>query len=350
MVPKTKNYCGEELILSHEYGSVGIPLQQEESPLSAPPSGLNLWTAPSESHDLREEEAAAAEAPSAESAALWAAVAANGEILRQLSAQIAGMCEGLNLPLNPQATSAADARDQESAREIEVLRQTIAELEIQATELKQQNSDLASQIANSQIRQQVTGSQADLEALSWAERKALILRQLEADTFDAEAFVAELSNAAGRSKSGAELARQAGNPQQCVQWLCERLIQLERDLVSREQEIGDLQHLLQERPAQGGPGTTAGAASIAHLLDSDELVQQERRRLQELQLQWEEKFRQNEIEASLERAKLSRERQALAARQREVDAELERLRRREHQESEKDGPRKWLSQLGLTNS
>ena len=48
------------------------------------------------------------------------------------------------------------------------------------------------------------------------------------------------------------------------------------------------------------------------MIDENELVVQERERLQMLQVEWEEKFREGEIQASLERAKLSRERQELA--------------------------------------
>ena len=88
------------------------------------------------------------------------------------------------------------------------------------------------------------------------------------------------------------------------------------------------------------------------MLDSDELVQQERERLQMLQAEWQEKFRQGEIEASLERAKLSRERQELAKKQDELQERLERNQREARQAQGKKGSSsassgRWLAKLGL---
>ena len=83
------------------------------------------------------------------------------------------------------------------------------------------------------------------------------------------------------------------------------------------------------------------------MIESDELVREERERLQQLQVEWEEKFRQSEIEASLERARLSRERRELTAKQAQLDNEIESVRLKKLQATEKDGPRRWLSQLGL---
>ena len=94
-----------------------------------------------------------------------------------------------------------------------------------------------------------------------------------------------------------------------------------------------------------------GAAAIAEMIDSDELVQQERERLQLLQAEWEEKFRQGEIEASLERAKLSRERQELAKKQAELEEQLEHARResRHANENGSASKRRWLVKLGLSD-
>lgn len=119
----------------------------------------------------------------------------------------------------------------------------------------------------------------------------------------------------------------------------------------REAEIGELQFLLQQRSETPGGNVAFGAAAIASIVDSDELVMEERQRLQQLKSDWEDKFRQAEIEASLERAKLSRERQELARRTEELEEELDRLKRAERNEH-RDQPtgRRWLAELGLNSN
>jgi hypothetical protein len=75
------------------------------------------------------------------------------------------------------------------------------------------------------------------------------------------------------------------------------------------------------------------------VLNADELVQEERTKLEALQEEWRDKIRNAEIDLSKERANLARER-------REIEAELEVIRRKS--EAEQGGKtRKWLDQLGL---
>jgi hypothetical protein len=88
-----------------------------------------------------------------------------------------------------------------------------------------------------------------------------------------------------------------------------------------------------------------GAAAIAQMFDTDELIQQERQKLKEIQLEWETKLRQAEIDLSMERAKLARERTQL-------ESELEEAKRclpaDAATEVAKGGrTRKWLEHLGL---
>lgn len=92
-----------------------------------------------------------------------------------------------------------------------------------------------------------------------------------------------------------------------------------------------------------------GAAAIAQMMDRDELIMEERQRLQELQTEWETKFRQIEIAASIERASLARDRQQLERRNVELEEQLAHLKRELRQE-EITGPnqsRRWLAKLGL---
>ena len=226
-----------------------------------------------------------------------------------------------------------------------------AQLRLEIEELRQQNADLASKIAGGQVQDTVRSGTGDSsDALSWEERKLLILEQLEADTFDAETFI--LETAASRLSEGdlSEEQCETINPIECFEQMQERIELLDEELVRRNKEIEDLSHLLEQRPQSEEQGTAVGAAAIAQMIDSDELVREERERLQQLQAEWEEKFRQTEIEASLERAKLSRERQQLAKKLDEVEEELAQLRRDERTEAECEGhSRKWLAKLGLAS-
>ena len=124
------------------------------------------------------------------------------------------------------------------------------------------------------------------------------------------------------------------------------------ELSRRDDEIRELRCLLQQQSETRECGVAIGAAAIAQMIDADELVQEERQRLQLLQAEWEEKFRQGEIEASLERAKLSRERQQLAVKQTELEEQLEHLRRESRQDQEvgSASSRRWLVKLGLTEN
>lgn len=268
----------------------------------------------------------------AKESSILEAVDANNQILHRVQAQLEGLCDGmvsiLNRPSAPVVAEPAEPADTESNRNrIEVL-------ENEVSELTQQNSDLASQVASSNIQQTVTSSNGANEAISWEERKKLILNQMETDTFDADAFVSSLATEKDVIQTPGE------DPVGYV-------LRLNDELSRREEEIRDLQHLLESKSANSEEGVSIGAMAIAERIDSDDLVREEREKLQRLQNEWEEKFRQGEVEASLERAKLSRERRELVNKQSRLDAELESIRLKALQKSEKDGPRKWLDQLGL---
>lgn len=225
----------------------------------------------------------------------------------------------------------------ESAEENSQLREQLHELQAQLAELEQQNDDLASQVAGSNIRKSVSDDHSDCtEALSWEDRKALILQQMESDSFDSQAFVEKLSS---------ESAEEAANdPAGYVE-------QLHREMQRRDEEINELRCLLEQQGGAREGDVAIGAAAIAQMVDSDELVQEERRRLQQLQAEWEEKFRQGEIAASLERAKLSRERQELARKNEELEEQLAHLRRECRSVEAGGGPsRRWLAKLGLSEA
>lgn len=274
------------------------------------------------------------------------AVESNSQLLHQLLEQFSYLQEVVTAD-QPPTSSALES--QASAAEIssgtDQLYDQIDELNRRIEELEQQNSDLASQVASTNVREVVSGNGSG-EALSWEDRKQLILEQMEADTFDAEAFVSDLQpDSMGVSESEPE------GPCEFVERLSAELERLTTDLASREEEVHELRCLLDDQSQTHGSGIAVGAAAIAGLIDEDDLVVQERERLRVLQAEWEEKFRQGEIEASLERAKLSRERQEIAKIKSDLEERLEQLRRESQHIQESGGgtSRKWLAKLGLSD-
>lgn len=232
-----------------------------------------------------------------------------------------------------------------------------------AEDLEQQNQDLATKIANHSVQESIGSSQtassnpANHDLLSWEDRKALIYRQMEDDTFDADSFVNTLQQSSSQAV-GEQLDSEGGNldPTALVNKLISELERHEKELSNREEELGELRCILEQRTeiqqlpeADPSQGVAIGAAAIAQMLDNDELICDERERLQEMQTEWEEKFRKVEIEASLERAKLSRERQELAKKNVELEEQLEHLRRENNLAKGTDSKkRRWMTELGIT--
>jgi hypothetical protein len=100
-------------------------------------------------------------------------------------------------------------------------------------------------------------------------------------------------------------------------------------------------------------GIAVGAAAVAGILDTDELIQSEREKLRLLQHEWEEKLRIAEIEISLERARISRERLEFETSIHSMPSESqiasgEEPKHCKRSEQEPLGkPRRWLRRLGL---
>ncbi|HEV3341615.1 MAG TPA: hypothetical protein VG125_14710, partial [Pirellulales bacterium] len=119
-------------------------------------------------------------------------------------------------------------------------------------------------------------------------------------------------------------------------------------IAAKNAEIDRLTELLEQQPPAAE--VAVGAAAFADILANDELVRSERERLQQLQREWEEKLRQAEIDLSVQRAKLARERAEIEERHRAFQEQAS-----EHRDSSA-GPAapaakpprgRWLTRLGL---
>ena len=91
----------------------------------------------------------------------------------------------------------------------------------------------------------------------------------------------------------------------------EEIVRTTDQLVARrDQEIADLKHLLHNQSCNL-ESVAVGAAAVGQLLDQDAVVREERENLKRLQDEWREKLREAEIDISVQRAKLARERAEL---------------------------------------
>ena len=178
-------------------------------------------------------------------------------------------------------------------------------------------------IANAKHEERNAASGMPAGGMDWEAQKQRMLAQLEAD-YDED------------------------DPEEAANRLTvEGAIQMtDQAVAEKEREIEELRRLLDEQSKNLGD-VAVGASAIAEMLDSDELVKQEREKLEMIQQEWREKLRKAEIDISVERAKIARERAQL-------EEKIQMLEQRsisggdgESAESETPKRGKWLARLGL---
>ena len=137
-----------------------------------------------------------------------------------------------------------------------------------------------------------------------------------------------------------------------LQMTDEALAAKDQEVQEIRQEVEDLRSLLENQSSSIGQ-FAVGAAACAGFLDKDELVRQERQSLQKLQESLHEQLKKAEIDISMERAKIARERA-------ELDEKLHALQREQAQQAasnpksggdkgKKPTRGRWLSRLGLND-
>ena len=267
--------------------------------------------------------------------------AVSAEVVEQLKEK----CRQRDQQLNAERSRAKDAE-----RQIEALRAQLAEAESRASEagnspanqarfddmqrrhemlladlreLKAQNETLKRDLAAA--NKGSAKPAADGDGMDWESRKRRLIAALEAES-------------------------DQDDPQRKQERLTiEATIRATEEAVaSKEHEIAELKQLLDQQSSQVG-NLAVGAAAIAAELDKDEIVRMEREKLQRLQEEWQEKLRQAEIDLSLERAKIARERAELEDKLLSHAHEQSRRVAAEPNDPEtKKPPRgRWLSRLGL---
>jgi len=221
-----------------------------------------------------------------------------------------------------EAEQRATATPASGNQEIDDLRRRFEMAVQDVRELKTKNTELTDQLAKAK---QGAGQACGETGGGWESLKKKMLAEMESD-FD------------------------EGDTQQKADKLTvQGAIKITDEVIAeKDRELQELRKLLESQTQQVGE-VAVGAAAVAHLLDTDELVCQERESLKRLQESLREQLRQAEVDISLERAKLARERT-------EVD---EKLRVLESEKSNREGAsegsdngkqpgrRKWLARLGL---
>lgn len=252
-------------------------------------------------------------------------------------------------------------KNEQLADQIRQLENQVADLESQNAEPGSREADHESgetQAPNTDARLAQPSPAQPTESLSWDERKLQILEQLENDSFDAEAFLTTLKD--DHPETRPDDAPELIDIQDAVNYindLHDQLGHLQSEIQQRDsakskhesesQALRDqIDHL--QREAAQYEQDSAPKDAIVLMLDSDEIVQQERENLRRIQEECEEKLRSIEIETSLERAKLARERTELEQTIAELESQLKALQR---QAGIKDGSNvgtRWMAKLGLT--
>jgi hypothetical protein len=160
------------------------------------------------------------------------------------------------------------------------------------------------------------------ESLGWEAQKQRLLEALEAEQGEGDAEAAE------------ERLR------------IEQLIETtDRVVAEKDREIGELQVLLREQTGQVG-AVAVGAEAFAETIDKDAIIREERENLKRLQEELREKLRKGEVDLSIERAKIARERLEIEEKARTLGDQ--------HGAGpptpQKTSRGRWLSRLGLGNT
>ena len=274
----------------------------------------------------------------------------------------------------PAAASAEDPAARERLQQAEA---AIAELTRQVQQLQQENArweqqcrELQQQLEAAQGAAAEPQTQQELEDLR--RRYQMALEDLRAEQARVQELQARIDQAGQQNSNWGDEANldwerqkqqllaaleadfDEDDPQEAQQRLqIEEVIQrTDRILAEKEREIAELKKVLDEQSSTW-EGMALGAAAVAELLDKDEIVRQERENLKALQEQWKEKLRQAEVELSLERAKLARQKTEIDDKLHELQQKLLQLEKMSESaraaaaQNTLSKTRQWLKRLGL---
>jgi hypothetical protein len=215
------------------------------------------------------------------------------ELIARLSSETK---EAQTASLDAASKAEAEADEQDLKRRYEMSLDDLRELKSQNAELQQQIGR-----AKSSVSGFAPGNIVAAGPLDWESIKRHILATLESDADEND------------PKGHAEKLK------------IEDVIRLTNNAIAdKNREIEELRRQLKQA-AEAKPAGAAAAAAAEQLFSADATILAERERLRQLQEQWKDKMRQAEIEVSLERAKLTRQRAEIEERLRVVESEQMQL-------------------------
>jgi hypothetical protein len=238
--------------------------------------------------------------------------------IERLQSEIAEL-SAANDDLREQAASSIQREpgeeDSASSEQLDEARNEIRDLKTRNAELERQARD-----GNSGSRRSSQSASPADTGSDWESQKRRLLAELESD-------------------DGAD----AESTQRRLQ-IEEVIARTDRVIAAKDREIEELKHLLNSQTGSLG-GLAMGAAALDEVFNQDDIIREERQRLQQAQEELQQKLRKAEIDLATERARLAR---------REAEIE-ERLRAEPKASSEGDALAptgrpvrgRWRTQLGL---
>lgn len=256
----------------------------------------------------------------------------NAENQRQLEAIIAQLAEQRPAAVGEESSiqikqllEELSERQQEiEARQAEAQREFTRSLTMLQSQLEELSQRLQAPSAASGLGRPAAKKSKPTEttispSLGWEEAKQRLLAQLESESEDGDASDEPVHYEAFGGESDGEVHGVAA----------EELAQRDAEIEQLKRELAELRQMNE----------------AASTLDKDELIQQERQRLRLLQEEWQEKLRKAEIDISIERAKLARERTRLEEQLQTL--QLDRPEGATDDPNGKAGKNRWLARLGL---
>lgn len=190
-------------------------------------------------------------------------------------------------------------------------------------ELKSQNEELRRQLAQAHAQHPSAGIKPG-GGMNWEAEKNRILAALEA----------EMPNMNSARK--AERVR-----------IEDVLRATENMTAEKDQEIAELRQRLENARLEASEAVQRRSL-IDKAIDADAAIAQERERLRQLQEHWRDELRKAEVELSVERAKIARQRIEMEEKLRAMESASPKSSNEESADSPSRG--RWLARLGLTES
>lgn len=178
--------------------------------------------------------------------------------------------------------------ENDTTAQLEVLRAQLLEARHDTVELRVQAAEsIRTSIGNDHRQSRATSNFEIPQGSTWEEQKLTLLR-----AFEKESEAMSLS-----TMSASELESLFASNKQ--------------EIADRDLQIQELKDMLDMQSRVTADGFAMGASAVSQILDTDPFIQEERARLKQLQDELQQKLRDAEIEISVERARIARDRLSL---------------------------------------